>query len=345
MRRFFGFGLLLLAALLAGQGAARAQDWALNGAESRFYMQTAKNNAVIETHQFSILDGSVKADGTATVQVDLTSVASGIDVRDVRMRFLLFETFKFPKAMISAKLDMNKLRGVLTATRLTYPLEVSVTLHGVTAPIETEVFVTRLDDKTVSVATAKPIVVKAETFGLDAGVAKLSEAVGGVPIVRAASITFDLAFQTGDMIPEIEAQRTRTLEQKQAEETSQMSGEACQTRFSVISTAGSIFFRTGSAELDSASEPLLVSVAEIAQRCPEVHVKVTGHTDAVGSHQANQILSEERARTVATFLASRGVDVKRIEASGRGDTQPVVANDTEEHRAKNRRIEFQVVSE
>lgn len=63
--------------------------------------------------QFTGLTGTVTADGDANVKIDLISVQSGIDVRDVRMRFILFETYKFPEADISAKLDMNALRGVM----------------------------------------------------------------------------------------------------------------------------------------------------------------------------------------------------------------------------------------
>ena len=47
----------------------------------------------------------------------------------------------------------------------------------------------------------KPIIIAADSFGLTAGIAKLSEAVNGIPIVRAASFTFDLVFETGDRLP------------------------------------------------------------------------------------------------------------------------------------------------
>src|SRR5215218_6783520 len=116
MKRFFV--ALLLAAISFGAmpRTAAAQDWALNASASVFYMQTAKANAVIETHRFTGLDGGVTKDGDAIVKIDLLSVKSGIDVRDVRMRFLLFETFKFPYAEVTAKLDMAKMQELSKTT-------------------------------------------------------------------------------------------------------------------------------------------------------------------------------------------------------------------------------------
>jgi OmpA-OmpF porin, OOP family len=322
---------------IACGGSADAQEWLLNAGATRFYMQT------VEVHQFTGLDGSISNDGDAVVKIDLTSISSGVDVRDVRMRFLLFETYRFPNAEVSARLDMASLRALLTSTRIIYPLKFKLSLHGLSQEIETPVTVTRLGDKAVSVASAKPIVITADAFGLGPGLAKLSEAVNGTVIATGATFTFDLLFETGDKIPSLQAAREETAKQKVQAETSAISAEACETRFSVISTAGAIYFKTGSAELDRASEPMLQSVADIANRCPTARIEVTGHTDSVGGKEANRLLSEQRARTVLGFLAQHGVATARVEA-GYGDTRPIAPNDSDASRAKNRRIEFKVVA-
>jgi OOP family OmpA-OmpF porin len=111
----------------------------------------------------------------------------------------------------------------------------------------------------------------------------------------------------------------------------------------VISTTGAIYFRTSSAELDRASDPLLDSVAEIANRCPMVKIEVSGHTDSTGDRQSNMRLSASRASSVADFLIRRGVQRDRISATGFGDTRPVASNESEEGRAQNRRIVFRVL--
>ncbi|MEA2933883.1 MAG: OmpA-OmpF porin, family [Variibacter sp.] len=320
--------------------ASAQQQWLLNPTASRFVMQTVKNNAVFENHRFSGLDGTISRTGDATVKIDLISVKSGIDVRDVRMRFLLFETFRFPEAVITAKLDMNKLQELASTTRVTYPLKAVLDLHGITRDFDTQVTITRLSDKTVAVATVEPIIVTAESHKLAEGIGKLSEAVGGIPIAAGASFTFDLVFETGERIAVIEAARQEAVRQRTEEETSQISTEACQTRFSVISTTQAIYFKTASADLDNGSEPMLNSVAEIANRCPAARFQVTGHTDSVGSKESNRSLSEQRAKAVVNYLARRGVEANRIESVGYGDAKPVASNDSEANRAKNRRIEF-----
>ena len=110
----------------------------------------------------------------------------------------------------------------------------------------------------------------------------------------------------------------------------------------MISKTGAIYFKTGSADLDQESAPLLNSVADIANRCPSVKIDVEGHTDNVGTKVANQQLSEQRAKSVVDYLARKGVSAARIQSAGYGDTRPDAANDTETNRGKNRRIEFKV---
>ena len=83
-------------------------------------------------------------------------------------------------------------------------------------------------------------------------------------------------------------------------------------------------------------------LARAAEACPDVTIEVEGHTDAEGSDERNQPLSERRAQSVVDYLAERGVPVERMKAVGYGASQPVVPNDTSENMARNRRIEFRV---
>ena len=72
---------------------------------------------------------------------------------------------------------------------------------------------------------------------------------------------------------------------------------------------------------------------------PGVKIEIEGHTDNVGDLSSNQILSENRAKTVYEYLLSKEVQLERLSYRGYGETKPIVSNDNAADRAKNRRTE------
>jgi len=326
----------------AGAQAMLNQDWVLDPHQSHLYLQTEKGDHIVEKHEFTAIEGRVSRDGDATLKIDLGSLETGIDLRNVRMRFLLFETFKFPSAEITAKLDKAKLAALPSAKRISYTLPVRVNLHGISKDFDVPVSIARVNDTTVTVSTIKPVEVSAETFDFTRGLAKLSDAQNGIHIVPSAAISFDLTFASGSAGNAAVAAVRQREEERSRTAAAPISTEACETRFTVITESNAIYFRTGSAELDNASEPLLDTGADIAKRCPSVTFDVEGHTDNVGGRRFNQRLSERRAQAVVDYLARKGVVAARIHAAGYGETRPVASNAAEAGRAKNRRIEFKV---
>ncbi len=103
-----------------------------------------------------------------------------------------------------------------------------------------------------------------------------------------------------------------------------------------------LLFETGSAKLKSESGEQLENVAEILKAYPAVNVKLGGYTDKTGDPAANLKLSTDRAQSVKKSLADLGIDQSRLEAEGYGEEHPVASNDTEDGRAKNRRISIRV---
>jgi len=92
------------------------------------------------------------------------------------------------------------------------------------------------------------------------------------------------------------------------------------------------------------SYPLLDNVAEVINNHEEIPlIVVEGHTDSVGDDGYNLDLSARRARSVATYLIAAGVDPTRLKSRGYGEEQPIDSNDTEDGRARNRRVEFKIV--
>lgn len=114
----------------------------------------------------------------------------------------------------------------------------------------------------------------------------------------------------------------------------------CQRRFDALIASGSITFQSGRAAIGADSTGLLDQLAEAALACPDARIIVTGHTDSEGRAEINERLSRLRAIAVRNALTQRGVPRARLEAQGWGSARPVAGNDTEEGRARNRRIEF-----
>jgi OOP family OmpA-OmpF porin len=112
--------------------------------------------------------------------------------------------------------------------------------------------------------------------------------------------------------------------------------------FSELLAKGTIRFESRRSSLDPDSAGLLDHLIEIALRCPTTNIEVAGHTDTNGEGVANQALSEKRAQAVVDYLVKAGLPAARFTAIGYGSTQPVAANDTDEGKARNRRIDFVV---
>ncbi|CAI2525743.1 OmpA family protein [Serratia ficaria] len=107
-----------------------------------------------------------------------------------------------------------------------------------------------------------------------------------------------------------------------------------------LSIRSDVLFAFDSDAIADKAEPALRQVAEFIAADPAARVKIEGHTDAVGSEKYNQDLSRRRARSVAAWLTAHGVEPSRLSERGKGESQPVAGNDTEEGRAKNRRVDF-----
>jgi OmpA-OmpF porin, OOP family len=104
-----------------------------------------------------------------------------------------------------------------------------------------------------------------------------------------------------------------------------------------------IFFETAKSELKPESFSELNRLVKLMEQNPAMEIALAGHTDNIGSEEANQKLSTDRARSVLDYLVSKGITAGRISSAGFGKSKPVAANETEEGRAINRRVEFTVV--
>jgi outer membrane protein OmpA-like peptidoglycan-associated protein len=108
----------------------------------------------------------------------------------------------------------------------------------------------------------------------------------------------------------------------------------------LIANMSDVLFKTGSFELLPGARERLAKVSGIVIAHPGLHLEVEGHTDAVGSDEYNQKLSENRAQAVRDYLVQQGIPDNAIVSRGLGKTQPVASNDTPDGRQQNRRVEL-----
>lgn len=182
---------MLCLSLLMTAVSVRA-DWILVNEASQLNFVSTKATHIAETHTFSELSGAITEDGAAELVIDLTSVNTGIDIRDQRMQSMLFNVASFPKAQISTRLDLSAVERLSEPTTLI--IDAQLSLAGQTAPVEGQVLVVPMDRDRVSITTVAPIIVQASSLGLVSGVEALREIAGLPSIGYSVPVTFSLTF-------------------------------------------------------------------------------------------------------------------------------------------------------
>ena len=134
---------------------------------------------------------------------------------------------------------------------------------------------------------------------------------------------------------------------KQAEEMEKNIPDANVTRVEegiLLELNGEILFGFDQEVLTETAQSNLNQLVSILNKYPDTDIEVQGHTDSKGSQKYNQALSERRASAVVNYLKVHNIPASRLTMVGYGETSPRYTNDTEEGRAKNRRVDFLVVA-
>jgi outer membrane protein OmpA-like peptidoglycan-associated protein len=103
---------------------------------------------------------------------------------------------------------------------------------------------------------------------------------------------------------------------------------------------GNITFASGNSAVNASFYNVLDSVAIVIDEFDKTIVAVAGHTDSTGADSSNQVLSQKRAQSVATYLESQKILAERLEVIGLGESQPIADNSTAAGREQNRRVEI-----
>ncbi len=107
-----------------------------------------------------------------------------------------------------------------------------------------------------------------------------------------------------------------------------------------LTVAETVLFQTGASNVADNYRPLIGLAVQLMESREEAILTIVGHTDDIGEEELNLRLSSERAQATADALISLGVDSTRLMTEGRGESEPLVSNDTREGRQTNRRVEF-----
>ncbi|MBO0611537.1 OmpA family protein [Thiothrix fructosivorans] len=111
----------------------------------------------------------------------------------------------------------------------------------------------------------------------------------------------------------------------------------------VLTMPDAITFDTAQAGVKPQFYGVLNNLASTLNQFPETRVQIAGHTDNVGSDASNLQLSQQRANSVRTYLASTGVAAQRMQAVGYGESRPIADNSSDYGRAQNRRVEVTLI--
>ena len=179
---------LLAAPALAGGWTVAAEKSALN-------VFSLKNDEIAEQHAFTQLSGTVAEDGAAAIDVSLASIDSGIEIRDQRMRDMLFQVADWPLARITARTEPAAFEALSPGQARQVELNLTVDANGESADYPAQLVVPRLREASVAVSPQEPLLVRAGDFGYGDGIDALREVAGLDAISPTVPVVFVLVLE------------------------------------------------------------------------------------------------------------------------------------------------------
>ena len=173
---------------------ALAAGWSVDPGPSKIVFGSVKAGNAGESHSFPGVTGHVGEDGTATVEIDVTTVDTGIEIRDERMQEQVFRPERFPKATVRAKIDLDKLSDLDPGATTTLTTEATLGFLGREVPLTADLFVAPLGEDRVLVTSDALLMLATEELGIDKGIDALQEIAGLPSITRVTPVAVRLVF-------------------------------------------------------------------------------------------------------------------------------------------------------
>ncbi len=155
---------------------------------------TIKKQFVVEPALISNISGNISKLGEIKIVVDLNSVDTNIGIRNTRLKNIFFNIAKFPKAIISAKIDPKVIKKIAYYKKMTIPA--SLEFYGAKKDIKLDILVAKVYRSHLLVSSIKPIVINANDYGIpNKNLLALAKTVGGLSISNKAGVNFVIAFK------------------------------------------------------------------------------------------------------------------------------------------------------
>ena len=178
-------------AALACWAVSVQADWTLDANESQLTFLSDKNAGIVERHHFQSFDAQLTSDGVFSASIDLASVETAIHIRNERMREMLFKVADYPKATLSGALDAFD-SGAFSKRPQLVSIDMNLSLNGSDKRVSADCWVSKDAAGALYVLSAQPILIRAEDFGLSAGIEALRAVAGLKTISQTVPVSINL---------------------------------------------------------------------------------------------------------------------------------------------------------
>jgi len=188
-------GLLLISQSVFAQDSTdkKLNNWVLSSKASTLNFVTTKNAIKTEVQSFQELSGKI-SNNIATLNVDLNSVVTGIEIRDERLKKLFFNTPLFPQATVSIDLSSNSISRMKKGDVKKLEVNALLDIHGVKQNVKVQLQVVALDKNKRLVSANQPLIINLQKFELLEEVNELRELARLKSINAAVPVTFNLMY-------------------------------------------------------------------------------------------------------------------------------------------------------
>ena len=185
---------LITTVLLTAMISPAWAGYKLDPDHSELHFVSVKKTDFAEVHRFKALSGSMSENGKVTLNIDLDSVATGIDIRDERLKNLLFQTDRYKTATVTTHIDPKMITALAVGERKTFDVDGKLDLHGKQHDIKAAMTLVRLSNNKLFATTTAPVIVKASEFDLGTGLNQLAQIAALSSISDAVVVTLTLEF-------------------------------------------------------------------------------------------------------------------------------------------------------